>query len=125
AEQINLNNIAGNCVVEQLAISDRCGIFRFIVPGRNANAHLEHLVAPHTSEDGDTILVKTVTLDEYVRRGPRPSLVKMDIEGAEVAALTGAAQLLHYAGAPKFLISTHSDELERQVKQLLQQNGYS
>lgn len=67
----------------------------------------------------------SVTLDAYVKHHPHPTWVKMDIEGAEVAALEGAHELLHCPNAPRFLVSTHSDQLEHQVKDILRAADYS
>jgi hypothetical protein len=76
-----------------------------------------------TSETG-TLRVKTVTIDSMIENGilPRVDFVKMDIEGAESAALTGAANSIHRF-KPQLAISVyHSlDDLLRiplQVKAL-------
>lgn len=74
---------------------------------------------------GEIIEVASVTLDVYVKAHPHPTLVKMDIEGAEVAALEGALELLYCRQAPRFLVSTHSSQLEHQVKDILRSAGYS
>lgn len=125
-EQIDLNNLGTCCKVEPLAISDRCGVAGFVLTKRNANAHLAEFNAPHAPDQGgETIEVASMTLDAYVKDHPHPTLVKMDIEGAEVAALEGAHELLHCPNPPRFLVSTHSNQLEHQVKDILRSAGYS
>lgn len=69
--------------------------------------------------------VATTTLDTYASKHPMPQLVKMDIEGAEVAALRGATKLLSSTDGPTLLISTHSADLESSVKELLVEAGYT
>jgi FkbM family methyltransferase len=64
--------------------------------------------------------VKVVGLDEMVRGGelPPPNLIKMDIEGAEVEALKGAAWIFTSA-RPKLLLSTHGAAIKAECEALL------
>ena len=65
----------------------------------------------------------TTTLDEYAARISRPSIVKIDIEGAEVLALGGARRLLE-ARDVEFLIELHPDQIREHgssVEELLAQ----
>jgi FkbM family methyltransferase len=55
-----------------------------LVPGESSK---EHVVAP-----GDGIA--SVTLDELTRHCPAPTLIKMDVEGAEDRVLEGARRIL-------------------------------
>jgi FkbM family methyltransferase len=58
-------------------------------------------------------LVKITTLDEMVRRGfPVPSVVKIDVEGAEHAVLMGARELLSHHH-PLLMLEFHLDIMER------------
>ena len=57
------------------------------------------------SEQG-AIEVETTTLDALRATLPPPSFIKMDIEGAEHSALSGARALLREAG-PAILLSMH------------------
>jgi FkbM family methyltransferase len=124
-EQIALNGFDERCKVERLAVSGASGSFSFVIDEVNANSHLSEHNVPHLKNTGQVIEVAAVTLDEYAAGNPRPALIKMDIEGAEVDALKGARELLSSADAPTCLISTHSDELERGVKEILAGHGYS
>jgi len=123
--QLHLNGFAETSKVERLAISGENGTAGFVITDVNANAHLCDLAAPHLSNKGESIAVQTVTLDNYVRTNPLPHLIKMDIEGAEVAALKGARSLLGNATPPVLLVSTHGDELDRQCKEILGQFNYT
>ncbi len=66
------------------------------------------------SEDGEC---ETTTLDVLLDHHAPPELIKMDIEGAEDAALTGAARLLHEA-RPVWIIETHGLPGQCAVEQL-------
>lgn len=124
-EQIALNGFKERCQVERLAVSGTPGSFSFVIDEVNANSHLSEHNVPHLKNNGQMIKVAAVTLDLFVKNNPRPALIKMDIEGAEVDALKGARELLSGADAPTCLISTHSDELERGVKEILAGHGYT
>ncbi|WP_205696021.1 FkbM family methyltransferase [Conexibacter sp. SYSU D00693] len=65
------------------------------------------------------------TLDGLVARGalPEPGLLKVDVEGAEVAVLRGARELLARR-RPHVLLETHSAGLEQACGELLVRHGY-
>jgi len=124
-KQIEINNLNDCCVVEPVAISNSNGNFSFVVSKKNANSHLSDFQPSHlVGKEQETINVKAITLDDYIKQHPKPHLIKIDIEGAEVAALEGAKKLLSSQDAPVFLISVHSLNLEKQVKMILQDNHY-
>lgn len=124
-EQIELNGIQNICSVVPLAISDTIGEVSFLIPNCCANAHLLKIAAPHIiNGPGKVIRVSSVTLDSFVSDNPMPTLIKMDIEGAEVEALMGAEKLLSSPKAPVFLITAHSKRLETKVRDILSSNFY-
>ena len=53
-----------------------------------------------------------------------PDLVKMDVEGNEVAALRGAQRLLSER-RPHVIIETHSQDLDAGCRWLLEDHGYA
>jgi hypothetical protein len=77
------------------------------------------------SEDGK-VTVTTVSLDDLVfARGlPAPSVMKIDVEGAEAAVLRGAGRVLA-ACRPAILLSTHSPMLRAECHRMLGAAGYS
>ena len=67
--------------------------------------------------------VPTVTLDGFAAaRGDRPTLLKIDAEGAEVRILAGAAGLIAEV-RPAVICELHSEEARAAVEALLP--GYS
>jgi FkbM family methyltransferase len=69
--------------------------------------------------------VRVCGLDELYRRGmiPAPTFIKMDIEGAEVEALPGAAELI-WKCRPTILLSTHGAEVREFCEKFLRDLGY-
>jgi len=68
---------------------------------------------------------KIVTLDCYATANsiPAPSLMKIDIEGAEVGCLKGARKIIQEHG-PKLVIEFHNADLLREGHTLLTSWGY-
>lgn len=118
-EQIELNGLT-NCQAVMEAIAERDGKARFCfsAPGSPTG----HLGA---SQEGEAeVEVRLTTLDLAIGRFGVPSMVKMDIEGAEVLALKGAAELLRKA-RPRWLIELHGAACAEGVKAILRGAGYS
>jgi FkbM family methyltransferase len=72
-----------------------------------------------------TIPVTTVTCDAFCNRsGVTPDVMKIDVEGAEMAVLKGAQHVIRSRG-PTILLSTHSNALREECLDFLRSNGYS
>lgn len=104
-EHIRANGVEAVCRAEQAAVGSTDGgtvRFRTDTVGTATN----RITATRAE---DTVEVPVSTLDGWLTRLPRPPhLVKMDIEGAEVLALRGAAGLLGRGGPrPIVLLSVH------------------
>lgn len=119
--QLQLNDVA-NCEVVDAAVADRAGNVEFYEGEDTSTAHLKR------TDRGDVgaaaIVVRAICLDEFVATSPAPDFIKMDIEGAELAALKGAERLLHGENPPKILIEFHSESLRRDGRALLRECGY-
>ncbi|HXN62726.1 MAG TPA: FkbM family methyltransferase [Acidimicrobiales bacterium] len=64
----------------------------------------------------------TVTLDQLAEGSFMPGFIKMDIEGAEASALRGAPRVLR--DCDRWLIATHSLDVENECLTLLCQHGF-
>jgi FkbM family methyltransferase len=110
------SNRLGNVTIVPLALSDRLGLARFD-PGVNP-------AMGRLSAEGE-LPAATVSLDEYVQRfGPAPSVLKIDVEGAEQAVLTGGAETIR-AHRPRILLSTHGEGPRSWCTSWLRDAGYS
>ncbi len=76
-------------------------------------------------DDGVGEAVRAYTLDDIVFTGDAqiPAIVKMDIEGSEFAALSGAGLLLA-ARRTTWFVALHSDEQSQRCVALFRQHGY-
>ena len=121
SEQLALNSI-GNCTVIQGAVADRGGpltLRRLRVDTRRSA-----LQAVGRS-DGEAIQVPGMTLDELATRYPRPQMLKMDIEGAEVLALPGGERMFRGADRPRHLIiGVHGAAAKRFTEAFLGEHAY-
>ncbi len=118
SEQLQLNGFSW-CRVEAVAVSDSQGFATFAVPTPGSST--ARLSAD--SNLGTSLTVPTATLDELATKWGIPDVVKIDIEGAEVLALRGAAELLK-AGKTQWLIEVHGPEEEREVREIFETSGH-
>lgn len=112
---LEINDVTNVRVFEAAASNKTSNAF--LVKG--GNSYLGRLAT-----EGE-IQVATYRVDDIVAQQnlPPPDLIKMDIEGAEAAALQGMSAVIsrHH---PTILLATHGDEAHRQACTLLQQHGY-
>jgi FkbM family methyltransferase len=78
------------------AASDAVGIAEFNIAqrGRSANFLASSLGSTQSGGIRQSVQVMTLTLDWLLERRSKPSVVKIDVEGAECAVLRGAQRLL-------------------------------
>lgn len=89
AEHIALNGLQHRVHVVPAAVSDRVGAAAFAGEGAQGTNHLVWRDA--SSGAAPTVEVPTTTIDAFCgERGLRPRLIKIDVEGAELAVLRGA-----------------------------------
>jgi FkbM family methyltransferase len=106
----------------QRAISDAVGTAAF---DQAHHRGAGHLVSSATSLPGPTFDVETTTLDKFVFTDGNapPNFIKIDIEGAESAALRGGIQVLaRYR--PVLLVELHNPAEDRAVGRILKSLGY-
>lgn len=112
-EHVRMNG-AENVHVMPMAVSDRIGPVRFAAAHNPAMGGLSA---------GGEIEVQSSTLDALASSIAPPTFIKMDIEGAEHAALTGAIEVLRRA-RPVILLSEHGWEQHERCGELLKSLGY-
>lgn len=123
-EHLRRNSVLHAHVVPQ-AVWSSAGRLRFEraspLSSRNTGSVQED---PGASQNPDAIEVEAVALDDYVRGHRPPSLIKIDVEGAELHVLKGAESLISER-RPLVLCEVHSLELALQVENWLLERGYA
>ncbi len=84
----------------------------------------QHLLNGHDADDWQRTPVTLRRIDAMIDSGalPAPDLVKMDIEGAELAALEGFGRFLPHPQA--YILETHSPELHQGCLDKLSAAGF-
>jgi FkbM family methyltransferase len=115
-EHLRLNALA-NCTVIPAAVGERPGRSHFRAA---ANPSMGAL-AP-----GGEVEVRVATLDDLAGQAVmrEPDVIKMDIEGGELAALRGASSLLRVR-RPIVILATHGAQIHKDCCRLLDDAGYA
>ena len=109
-------NHFSNIHVFEMAVADRDGEALFDPGASIATGHLS---------DSGTVRVRQVSLDGLLDKGEiePPNAMKVDVEGAEHAVLTGAQGLID-AYRPLIFLDTHGREAHKATLAFLQDFGY-
>jgi FkbM family methyltransferase len=85
-------NDFGNLETYQVMLGDEEGESELFVP-----AHSIHASAVSRQKNAESVTCRMYTIDGLVRREilPKPDVIKMDVEGGEIAVLRGAEQVIH------------------------------
>lgn len=102
--QANLvaNNTPTQIRIHDIALSDTQGQATLYHPTGDAQNHGEASLYATPGANATTCTVRTARLDQEIKTPPR--LIKMDIEGAELAAIKGMSSLLSSNSPPQLII---------------------
>lgn len=119
-------NRADNVTILPLACADTLATELFIAGENHALGRLEgrNGEAGGSSPRSSGMLVATISLDVAAEKlGLRPDVIKIDVEGAELRVLEGAANILAQV-RPAIFLSVHSDRLRDACLAHLGKFGY-
>jgi FkbM family methyltransferase len=108
-KNIKINKLKSIVQIIPWAVSNQEGFATLYTDGVDGNSPSLALVGTRGS-----VSVKTNSIDEAISKLeiPLPTIIKIDIEGAELLALKGMQALLHSATAPRYIfIELHPDFL--------------
>lgn len=117
ARGANENGVGGQLQIEPTAVGAQSGTARFstgAVSDGNSLAAAGVLGGSSTTTASGSIDVDVASLDDYCARtglklGPR-DLIKIDVEGADLAVLEGAARVIR-EGRPQIAVTTYHEVL--------------
>lgn len=104
------------------AVHSRAGAISMVLTDAHRGGPMALLSAGRPS-DRDALQVECITLDEFARSHPAPTLIKVDVEGNESEVLKGAAELFG-RGGPQLLCEVHDAANEAFVTRWLSERGY-
>jgi FkbM family methyltransferase len=116
---ISENGFADRVRVIEAAASDRNGDARFTVPPDDWS-----MASISSDKDQGDAEVSLVTIDEMIGTEVPVDLIKMDVEGAEEAALRGAEQVFKRC-RPTLIVEILTDDSFRAIQDLLRSWGYA
>ncbi len=108
----------------EAAVGAQQGTARLRIAARGRSANFVNGATGSSQAGGERqeIDVVLTTLDDLARRFPRPALIKIDVEGSELAALRGAERVLGEL-RPRILCEV-GEPSAREVASLLRAGGY-
>lgn len=120
AAQIKANGLR-NVLVQEAAVSNQVGMSRFETNTYSVTAHLTAGPSPSGTQSGQ--VVRTTTLDHFITTHPVPHVLKIDVEGAEIAVIRGARRLLS-DHRPILIVELHSEGLSQEFHQFMREHHY-
>lgn len=125
-------DLASRVDILDCGLSDQDGdslfaISRDVDSGASSMSFLDRTVAsidPHTAASWNRVVGRVRTADALIRDGmPKPNVVKIDVEGAELLVLRGASETVSSA-RPTLIVETHSARLVFEVYEWFESRKY-
>jgi FkbM family methyltransferase len=118
-------NGTANVVVEAAAVTDFEGVITLFEP-KSKDLHVLSSTIPSAQLSDARTEVTATTLDSCVtqHRLADPTMVKVDVEGAELAVFRGADRMLASDTAPVLMFESHGDRI-LPIHERLRGYGYS
>jgi FkbM family methyltransferase len=118
--------LSGRVAVERVAVADHGGTLVMRTSAVSSISQIEHVGVAAYAEDGaphDRIVVPTTTLDTLLERHAPPTVVKVDVEGAEGLVMRGARAVLAKHPAV-WIVELHDAQVTTDVLAQFDAAGY-
>jgi FkbM family methyltransferase len=124
-QNVELNGFLERVTVVHAAVQDQAGEAEFLIGPSSAMGKVKGSAGRDTVEYLENINVEAISIDGFIENSGNqfPDIVKMDIEGGEVLALPGMANLLQ-TRHPLVLIELHGLESAEASWWQLRNSGY-
>jgi len=117
-------NSLGQIQVFSCAVWSSPGQLSFERASAQSSRNQGSVVATSGQAKPDVIVVQSISLDNFAHEHLPPTLIKIDVEGAEAEVLRGCEQIFSRSH-PVLICEVHHREAEEQVCPWLSQRGYS
>lgn len=120
---LEMNHLAGRVrIVRQAVFSHSGHVILELSDGTSAHRNARVRSNPAEAASGEK--VECTTLDDFIANNPKPSVVKMDVEGAESEVLKGADHLFR-TFRPLLLCEVHDEANAEFAQKWLRERNYS
>ncbi len=113
-----------NTYLNGIAISDKKDIVEFYDRQSTGYSFTSTLIKKANLDDYNLIKVKSERIDDYILNHKPPTIVKIDVEGAEEMVLKGSLNLIKNYN-PLFIIEIFNDNPYFEAVKILKNFGYS
>lgn len=112
-----------NVTVVEAGVWSSSGNFNFVQNGASSPDHGCGTFVPKDNQNQGAS-IPCVSLDDFCRTAPPPDAIKCDVEGAEIEALRGAANILQ-SRHPWIVCEMHSPANDQAAREFLAALGYT
>lgn len=106
------------------AVWSSSGRLKFARASAESSRNQGAVAEPNGASGEDFIEVEAIALDEFARQNAPPTLIKIDVEGAEVEVLRGSADIFS-AVRPAVICEVHHARAAEEVIPWLRERGYT
>lgn len=120
---LEMNHLADRVRIVRQAVFSCSGRVTLEV-SEGTSAHRNAKVLTSSADNATRAKVPCTSLDDFIVNNPKPTVVKMDVEGVESEVLKGADQLFRTC-RPVLLCEVHDQANAQFVQEWLQERDYS
>jgi FkbM family methyltransferase len=117
-------NMLGQLQVVPYAVWSSPGCLQFARASAHSSRNQGAVVTDSRANGENTIEVEAIALDDFAKRHLSPTLIKVDVEGAEIDVLRGSEEIFAQT-RPVLICEVHHGKAAQEVTQWLSEKGYA